>query len=121
MKEGIAALVKHEYVRHLRSTSQPGKDFYYLRADLPYIGRHNVPLFARLLPRKFFMAAGCLAQIFGCIRDDFLAFLPAHVHEASDDGNPVKVVRDDRTVCGTVLPTEERVEDAPATGAILKG
>lgn len=81
-----------------------------------------MPLVAYLFPRQFSVAAGRLAQILlRSIRDNLLAFLPGQVHKACDNGDPVQVIRDDGAVCGTVLPAEERVEDAPTAGTILKG
>jgi hypothetical protein len=91
-----------------------------LGADLPHIRLHNVPLAADLLPRNFSVAAICLAHLFCGIGNDLPAFLPAKVQEASDDGDPVEIVRDDGAIGGAILPPEERVEDAPAAGAIFE-
>lgn len=45
-------------------------------------------------------------------------FLVAHEKEADDHGDPVHIVRDDRTVRGGVLPSENGVEDTPSTATI---
>ena len=89
--------------------------------DLPYLRLNDVPLSACLLSRNFCVAARCLAQILWRIRDNLLAFLPSHVHETCNDGDPVQIIRDDRAVCGTVLPAEKRIEDTPTARAVFKG
>lgn len=82
---------------------------------------HNVPLCAGLLPRNSCVAARCLIHVLWRIRMYLLALLLSKVRKACDDGNPVQIIRDDGAVSGTVLPPEERVEDAPTTRAVLKG
>lgn len=79
-----------------------------------------MPLAADLLPRNFSVAAICLAHFFCRIGNDLPTFLPAQVQEASDDGDPVEIVRDDGAIGGAVLPPEERVEDAPAARAVFE-
>jgi hypothetical protein len=47
-----------------------------------------------------------------------LGLLVSHEEETNDDAKPVQVVRNDRTICGTVGPAEDSIEDTPATTTI---
>lgn len=41
------------------------------------------------------------------------AFLVQHTGNGHHDEDPIDVVRNDRAVCGGILPAEESVEDIP--------
>lgn len=41
--------------------------------------------------------------------------LVSHQGESSDNAKPVQVVRDDRTICGAIGPSEDSIKDTPAT------
>lgn len=47
-----------------------------------------------------------------------LDFLVAHGEETEHDADPVQVVGDNRAVGGAVLPTEDGVENTPASTAV---
>ena len=47
-----------------------------------------------------------------------LLLIIAHCEEGNDDCNPIKIVRQDGTKSGRVLPSENGVEDSPSSATI---
>jgi hypothetical protein len=76
---------------------------------------------ARLLACELLVIAGRFAGSF--VADSvncLLAFLPAQEQEASDNDDPVQVVRDDRAIRRAVLPSKQRIENAPSSVSVFE-
>jgi hypothetical protein len=78
--------------------------------------------FVPLLSRELFVFAGSFADTFISVcRDSLLVLFPAQEQKASNDDDPIQIIRDHRTICRAVLPSEERIKYAPTTLPVFEG
>jgi hypothetical protein len=90
------------------------------RANLPHARPDLHTLGTRLLAYQLTVSRS-LAQcilVHMCIAA--LALFPSEEPKPRNHDEPVEVVRDDRAVGSAVLPSEQRVEDAPTPVAVLQ-
>jgi hypothetical protein len=74
-----------------------------------------------LLACELFVIAGRFTGSFVADSVDcLLALLPAQEQETSNNDDPVQVIRDNRAICRAVLPSKQRIENAPASVSVFE-